>query len=162
MLDTVEWDLFDADLEVFCDSTLTTMGFYCPACNASLFSAVLPSTPHDTIFFYEALCVLSALLWASELPTPPTRLLSHTDSLDMVEMFHSLKALERYSDLLLFAVRILLSSHISLRVFHIDGINNIVADALSRTLFDVALTHHPGPLIRLFQPPLDVLGAAQR
>ncbi|KAF8591030.1 hypothetical protein K439DRAFT_1328597 [Ramaria rubella] len=71
---------------------MTGLGFYIPSLNFAFYSSV----PHETIachiFFYEALCVVSALLFAAESSTPPCRLLIYTDSMDAVEIFHSLKA----------------------------------------------------------------------
>ena len=74
-------------------------------------------------------------------------------------MFHSLKVLPMYNNLLLYAVRLLLLSHISLRVYHIDGLYNTIADALSRSLFDMVRSKLPGITIHLFEPPRDALGA---
>jgi len=77
-------------------------------------------------------------------------------------MFHSLKATTGYNKLLFLAIRLLITNHISLRIFHIAGTENIVADALSRSLFETALVHHPSLSIRLFQPPQDALGAIKK
>jgi len=54
---------------------------------------------------------------------------------------------------------ILIPSSVSLRVFHIAGADNTVADAISRGLFDMALSLHPGLILRTFQPPPSVSGA---
>jgi hypothetical protein len=61
-------------------------------------------------------------------------------------MFDSL-ALSAYSPVLLF------SCDIDLRVFHIPGENNLIADALSCGLFHVASQAHLGLCIFSFQPP---------
>ena len=83
------------------------------------------SVPNDsitpTIFFYEALAIASAVLWASGLEPRIKWLLIYTDSLNCVDMFNTLSAKEGYNNILLFVVRILMSSKISLRVFHIPG-----------------------------------------
>ena len=134
------------------------MGFYFPGHNAGYFANTPDDAPVRTIFFYEALCVVSALLWATELPATPCRILIHTDSLNAVEMFHSLKAQKGYNNLLLFMTRLLLHTKTSVRVYHIDGNSNVVADALSQSLFDLALHRHLGLKIRMFQPPRDALG----
>ncbi|KAF8585603.1 hypothetical protein K439DRAFT_1615876 [Ramaria rubella] len=120
MLESTEWTPGEADLHIFCDATLT----------------------HTLPFI--ALAVVSALAWASQLASPPHRLLIHSDSLNTIEMFHSLKALEGYNDLLLYAMRILLLSRISLRVAHISGKDNTVADALSCMLLDVVFSTPSG------------------
>lgn len=65
MMDAVEWDVEDANATVYCDASLTGMGFYCPSLNVSYCSPVPENSPLHTIFYYEALCVVSALLWAS-------------------------------------------------------------------------------------------------
>jgi hypothetical protein len=148
------------DLTVFCDASLSSMGFYCSSLHVGFCSPLPDAAPIHSIFYYEALCVVSALLWALQLPTPPRRLLIYTDSMNTVEMFHSLKALDGYNNPLLVAVGILIRSHTSLRVFHIPGAENIIADALSRMLLHIVDAHHPGLVIRLFQPPPDAIGVA--
>ncbi|KAF8584387.1 hypothetical protein K439DRAFT_1346321, partial [Ramaria rubella] len=118
-------------LEIFCEATLSHMAFYCPAYHVAFCSSTPEQVPHDTIFFLEALTVVSALTWASQLEFPPHKLWIHSDSLNTVEMFHSLKANEGYNNLLLYAVRLLLLSHISLCVTHILGADNTITDTLS-------------------------------
>ncbi|KAF8580257.1 hypothetical protein K439DRAFT_1357494 [Ramaria rubella] len=137
------------------------MAFYCPACHSALFSSTPASAPRTSIFFFEALTVVFALAWAAQLKHPPCKLLIHSDSLNTIEMFHSLKAQDGYNDLLLFAVHLLLLSHISLRVTHISGSANTITDALSCMLFEVALSLHPNLAIRFFEPPWDVLGVVE-
>ncbi|KAF8586317.1 hypothetical protein K439DRAFT_1646329 [Ramaria rubella] len=159
MLDAIEWPLENADLEIFCDSTLSNMAFYCPQANVAFCSPVPDNAPRGTIFYYEALAIVSALAWAAQRHHPPHRLVIRSDSLNSVEMFHTLKALSGYNTLLLFSVRILMHSKISLRVAHVSGDSNIIADAISRLLFKLVSEHHPGLLIKSFQPPLDALGA---
>jgi hypothetical protein len=162
MLNAVDWDTGDADLTVFCDASLSGMGFFCSSFNVGFVSPVPQTALIHTIFYYEALCVVSALLWASQLPMPPRRLLIYTDSMNAVEMFHSFKALDGYNNLLLFAVGILIHSHTSLHVFHVPRSENIVTDALSRSLLHIVEAHHPGLVIRLFQPPPEAMGVAER
>ncbi|KIJ34019.1 hypothetical protein M422DRAFT_182672 [Sphaerobolus stellatus SS14] len=113
------------------------MGFYVPS-KVLGFASNIPLNPLvANILFYEMLAVTSAVAWAAECPKPPHHLLVYTDSLDTVEMFHSLRAGEGYNELLLFIVELLLTKRISLRVCHVAGINDPVADAISRGLFDV-------------------------
>ncbi|KAF8573783.1 hypothetical protein K439DRAFT_1374373, partial [Ramaria rubella] len=130
LLTALEWHPKQADLIIYCDACMTGLGFYIPSLNFTFYSSV----PHENIvchiFFYEALCVVSALLFAAESSSPPCCLLIYTDPMDAVEMFHSLKAREGYNAILLFAVRILIHMKISLHVFHILGAENTVADAL--------------------------------
>ena len=50
MIDTITWDHDDADLEIYCDTTQGSMGFYCPSHEASFFAALPKNALVDTIF----------------------------------------------------------------------------------------------------------------
>ena len=63
---------------------------------------------------------------------------------------------------LLQGIDALLESKIDLRVFHIAGETNTVADAISRGQFHLARQHQPGIAIRTFLPPQDALGALRK
>ena len=93
VMDAIEWTRPDADLTIFCDASLTGLGFTAPSLKLGFTSAIPSDTKLTTIFFYEALAIASALLWASSINPPVKRLLIYTDSLNCVEMFNSLRAL---------------------------------------------------------------------
>ena len=116
---------------------------------------------YGDIFFNEALAVVSAIEWAAHLPDKPQHVLIHTDSMNTVDIFHSLAADPNYILLLFKAVEIMMDLGVDVRVVHIPGTQNAVADALSRLLFQVANTLHPGLNITIFQPPRDELGAVR-
>jgi len=73
-------------------------------------------------------------------------------------MFNSLRAQMGYNEILLFVMRILITSGISLCVFHVPGADNLTADALSCNLPGAALSSLPNLHIHLFQPPCEALG----
>jgi hypothetical protein len=160
LINSVIWDQNDADLTIFCNVSLECLGFYVPALNAVFYSLLSNQPPLLHIFFYEALCVVSALAFAVGLRPPPHRLLIFSDSMNTVDMFHPLRAHASYNHLLLFAVRLLLPQTTSLRVFHIPGSDNTIADTVSRGLFHVASALHPALRITPFKPPQDAMGAA--
>jgi hypothetical protein len=114
LLNSLAWSRSDADLTIFCDASLEGMGFYVPTLNATFYSPITDCPPLLHIFFSEALCVVSALAFAITMPSPPRRLLIYSDSVNTVDMFHSLKAHALYNHLLLFAVRLLLPHTTSL------------------------------------------------
>ncbi|TFY82031.1 hypothetical protein EWM64_g1982 [Hericium alpestre] len=158
-----EWDSSQADLILNCDASLSGgLAFWSPH-HARGFISEHPPAPVDTetIFWYEALTVVSALDWACSLPQKPNRLAIFSDSLNTVQMFNSLRARPHYNDLLLYACRTLLLHRIDLRVFHIAGELNVVADALSRNLLHVASQYQPALRIHLFTPPRVTLGAEE-
>ncbi|KAI0059317.1 hypothetical protein BV25DRAFT_1809297 [Artomyces pyxidatus] len=138
------------------------MGYWSPDRREGFASELPPPPPNaDTIFWFEALCVLSALQYATTLASPPSRLAIFTDNLNTVQIFSSFKAHDTYNDILLFAARLLIRSRIDLRVFHIPGEQNTIADALSRGLFDIAFQYAPGLKLYSFQPPRVTLGYAK-
>ncbi len=75
-------------------------------------------------------------------------------------MFDSLRASGAYADLLLTACGSLIDSGLDLRVWHIPGHWNTIADALSRGLIQTALQYVPSLRISTFTPPQITLGAA--
>ncbi|KAI0054895.1 hypothetical protein BV25DRAFT_1816386 [Artomyces pyxidatus] len=140
---------------------MSGFGYWIPSLSSGFLGPLPPDTSvPDTIFWYEALCVVTALEWAAALPSPPNRLAIYTDNLNTVQMFASLKAQPGYNDLLLYASRILLRSHIDLRVFHIAGELNVIADALSRGLLDVLRQYAPNAKIFQITPPRVTLGSS--
>ena len=112
--------------------------------------------PKDTIFYFEALCVLSAIIHSTTLGFPINKLAIYTDNLNTVHMFNSLSALPAYNEILKTAVDHLLSdigNIIQLRVIHIPGELNNVADALSRGLLHTVVDNVPNITIDTFSPP---------
>ncbi|KIK62342.1 hypothetical protein GYMLUDRAFT_164971, partial [Collybiopsis luxurians FD-317 M1] len=85
-----------------------------------------------------------------------------SDSSNTVDMFSSLSALPDYNPVLIAAVDIMVEFHINLRVMHIPGSENVMADALSRFDFNSVHSTHPDITIRTVQPPHLPLGAPQK
>ena len=158
------WTPHDAELVIFCDACLTGLGFWSPYHGGSGFVADRPSAPtavEDNIFWYEALTVLAALDWAVSLPEHFARIAIFTDNLNTVQMFDSLRSREPYLDILLSACETLIAHKVDLRVWHIPGEQNIIADALSRQLFSVVAQYLPSLRISSFQPPRFTSGSAR-
>ena len=88
--------------------------------------------PSGTIFYFKALAVVSVVHAASRMQNIPRCLLVYSDNTNTVNIFHSLRALPPYNDLLKFTVSILMDHDISLRVIYVPGADNIIADSLSR------------------------------
>ncbi|TFY66127.1 hypothetical protein EVG20_g4960 [Dentipellis fragilis] len=105
--------------------------------------------------------VLATIHWAASRDhvSVPQRLVIYCDNTNTVDLFSSLHAQPQYNPLLRSAVDTLIRSNIDLRVLHIPGENNGVADALSRWDIDRALRLFPDLRISHFTPPPDALGA---
>jgi hypothetical protein len=157
LLQSREWIPEAADLTVYCDASLTGLGFWFPGLETGFWSPVPDDCPKDTIFYFEALCVLSAIMQSTTLGIPVNRLVVYTDNLNTVQIFNSLSALPAYNEILKSAVDHLLSDlqhPIDLRVLHVSGEENVVADSLSRGLFHLAVDNAPHLVIKDFTPPL--------
>ena len=94
----------------------------------------------------------------TRLAVVPSRLLVYSDNTNTVDIFHSLRSLPAYNNLLKFTISLLIKHDISLRVVHVHGVDNSVADSLSRFENTKAIAECPGLSISSFQPPRVVLG----
>jgi len=131
VLDAEEWDHTDANLTIYTDESLMGLGFVIPEKCLGFYASTPTDLLHPTIFYFEALTIASAVLWASKLTPPAHHLLIYMDSLNCINIFNTLSAHDRYNDVLLFTMHILISYNISLHVFHIPGHDNTIADTLS-------------------------------
>ena len=68
-------------------------------------------------------------------------------------MFNSLRGQPLYNPLLITVIKLLLKFDIALRVFHIPGEDNFVADALLHLQYDIAQYHMPTMHVYPFIPP---------
>lgn len=148
----IAWLPEEADLIIFADASFQGIGFWSPTENVAFYGDVPSNHPKGVIFFFEAYAVLCALRWVASSNKHPSRLTIYSDNENTVDMFNSLHTLPQYNDLLTEAVDILMKHNIDLRVDHIPGVRNIVADQLSRRLFDLILRSHPELQINFYTP----------
>jgi len=154
ILKSLDWELKDADMYAYCDASLTGMGIYFPKTNEGLFAPVPESAPKGRIFYFEALTVLSALHIAiTDGERSGMKIVLYTDNFNTVEIFNSLAAQPDYNEILKAAVDIIIEHNVDLRVIHIPGSENVVADALSRNQLIEAVKLAPGIQLWSFQPP---------
>jgi hypothetical protein len=106
--------------------------------------------------FYEALAVFSVLEDARSRFPANSKIVIYTDNFTTVAMFNSLRCLPEYNCILKASVDILIETDFSLRVLHVAGSDNDVADALSRADLMRALRVNPKLIIRNFEPFLRV------
>jgi hypothetical protein len=154
----VDWEEDQADIVVYADACLSGLGLFFLYSEEGYQCVVPKDPPRDTIFYFEALAVVSAVEAATRRSPIPTRLLIFSDNTNTVNIFHSLRALPAYNGLLKFTVSLLLKHDMSLRVIHIPGIDNTIADALSRYDNAKAFACCPRLTISHFQPPRMTLG----
>ncbi|KAJ7128842.1 hypothetical protein C8R46DRAFT_926217 [Mycena filopes] len=148
ILESLDWDVRDADVEAFGDASLRGLGIYFPAAGLAYQShlpAVIP--PPGAIFYFEALCVCWCLHRIADLmrkngSVQVRRIAIWTDNENTFNIFSSLRAKPAYNEILKSSVDVLIANKFQLRVLLIQGKKNVVADALSRWRNDVAIASH--------------------
>lgn len=152
LLEAIAWDENDTSaIVIHTDASMTGMGFWVAARNLAMHAPLPCAAPVDTIFYYEALVVLCAVRWAAQHATA-SRLLIYSDNYNTVNIFGSFAAKKSYYPILMETANILIDNKIELRVVHIPGHRNDVADLLSRQDFSALHTRFPGLAICDFQP----------
>ncbi|KAL6308204.1 hypothetical protein BKA93DRAFT_699110, partial [Sparassis latifolia] len=136
------------------------LGLYFPWDCTGLYADLPCQAPKDAIFFFEALAACSAVFHAARTSVEPMdRIAVFSDNTNTVALFNTLRALPDYNEMVKSTVDILLEDNTQLRVVHILGKDNVIADALSRKKFDLVLELVPGIQLSPFTPPRDALGA---
>ena len=158
LFEDVNWDASQADVTAYSDACMSSLGFFFPHSKKGFQCLVPTNPPKDSIFYFEALAVVSIVDAVTRLPTIPARLLVFSDNTNTVNIFNSLRSLPVYNDLLKFTISILIKFNISLRVVHIPGVDNVIADFLSRFENTKAIAECPGLAISTFQPPRIAMG----
>lgn len=147
------------------------LGFYFPSALEGSQAAPPSFFPPNNIMYREAFCLVWALHFAvSRLMDrmPNKRITVLTDSSNTFDIFQSLRTQPLYNGLLRSAMDICVRHDISLRVLHIEGKKNVVADALSRWQTDLAFKLCPDLQIvncefpYIYLAPRDAIGAAKK
>ncbi|KAH8930081.1 hypothetical protein BT69DRAFT_1209472, partial [Atractiella rhizophila] len=127
------------------------IGFWFPSLNLGFIGQFQLPEPVD-IFVAESASVLHALRYG--IAAGYRRIVLYTDSMNSVDLFSSHSP--PFSLAKLFrTVVLLLAEHreVDLRVLHVPGEQNYIADALSRNREEVVRTYHPTITINYFEPP---------
>ncbi|KIY53713.1 hypothetical protein FISHEDRAFT_68649 [Fistulina hepatica ATCC 64428] len=158
MMTSRVWSADDADLVVFTNASKEGITYFIPSFNLGFQCANhLVRLPRDIspnrIFYFEALAVVFAIMQILQLTAPtPHCLAIWTDNTNTVDIFNSLHALPPYNPLLITSVDLLMQYDCQLRVLHVEGKRNNIADALSCFRNDTALSLSPGLRIFPFLP----------
>jgi len=100
----------------FTDASGEGLGLWFPQENFVGQSPLPVDGPTDTIFFFKALAVCSAVYFVPDMDDPPSQVLIYTDNTNTIAMFNSLQAHPPYNSILLSTVEVLLQYGVDLQV----------------------------------------------
>ena len=152
LLKSLSWETSGCTCTLETDACPSGYAYWYPSTKQGFSVSTPKGTPTTRITFFEALAVLSALYNVHHHFPPESKIVIYSDNFTTVAMFNSLRALPQYNCILKAAVDILLEGKHQLRVLHIAGEDNAVADALSRGDYMRALNLQPALTIRSFEP----------
>ena len=162
LLQSLAWHVEESDLVVYTDTCLSGFGFWSPQHTTAYYGPTLPSRSNDPIFFHEAYAVACAIHWACHRSPPPGCLVVRTDSMNTVDLFNTLRARHVYNEILKFVVEELMNCDVDMRVVHISGQHNQVADFLSRGQLHDAQRLRPLLQTQSYQPPAMLVEAVEQ
>jgi len=128
------------------------MGFWLPETNSGYYSATPVDTP-PLIYYVEALCVLAAITHCCSIMSPGQKLLVYTDNMNVVDIFSSLRCRPEFNNILKDAISTRVNADVDMRVLHVAGDMNGIADAISRADFNRARTLAPNISFHDFSAP---------
>lgn len=144
------------------DASGTGMGVYFPWLRLGFHCDLTANAPSETIFFFEALAICAAIHRArawQKAGRVVRRLAVLSDNTNSVAIFNSLRATPVYNPILKSAVDVMIDCAVDVRVDHIPGELNIIADALSRGKLELVRELVPDIVLFPLIPPQDALGA---
>ncbi|EUC67539.1 RNase HI in long-term repeat retroelement DIRS1 family protein, putative, partial [Rhizoctonia solani AG-3 Rhs1AP] len=146
------WNAVDADVTIYCDACPSGMGFWSPSHWKSFYYRCPPEYAKNSNFC-EAATIVSALQWALSLDLPANpRILIYSDNLAAVEVFSSMRGNPPYFEMTIQAAAWVHDFGLLWRTLHVPGLDNQVADYLSRGMLDRVRTVEKSLPIYEFTP----------
>ena len=85
-----QWNPSQADFTIYCDACPDGMGFWYPTLKDGYYAPTPVDVPSNVIFYFESLCVLSALENVQSKVPQGLKILIYTDNSNLVDIFHTL------------------------------------------------------------------------
>jgi len=130
---SVVWSQHDTGhttMVAYTDASSKGLGVWFPGEHVGYQCPLPLNAPKDAIFFFEALAICSAILLARSF-RKTTCMIVYTDNTNTFDIFNSLAAKPVYNRILMSLIDMLIKDGIDLRVYHILGKDNLIADLLS-------------------------------
>jgi hypothetical protein len=153
LLKSFTWSSNSSNFTIYCDACPEGMGFWYLVSKDGYYAPTPVNVPSNVIFYFESLCVLSTLHHIQTKAQQSAKILIYTDNTNTVDIFQTLHCLPPYNHHLKTAVDIIIHNDFFLRILHVPGEHNVVADTLSCIHFLVALQHEPKLTLFNFNSP---------
>lgn len=127
LLESWFWELDSSDITLFCDACPTGRGIWIPSTNEGFIFSIPP--PSRDIYWAELAAVVSCMMLGKK--RQASRIVVFTDSENVVNLFSSHRAKALVRNLFRTSVDLMLSG-LDIKVKHVSGERNVIADYLSR------------------------------
>lgn len=154
LLKTLFWNLESAEATYFCDACPTGLGVWVPDTQEGFHHTLPP--PSREIYWGELTSVVAAILLGKS--RNAKRILIFTDSENVVNLFNSHRAIESVRNMFKTAITTMLESETDVKVKHVPGERNTIADDLSRNNLDLVRSRLPSLICKpmaIFPPMMD-------
>lgn len=151
LLESFFWSLESADATFFCDACPSGLGIWNPGTNKGFHHNIPP--PSRDIYWAELTSVVTAILMSRD--SKARRVVIFTDSENVVNLFSSHRAIDLVRLMFKTAIDVMLDTKLEVKVKHVSGERNVIADLLSRNNLDGVKTKIPSLKIEkmMFLPP---------
>lgn len=134
LLDSMFWTLDSADATLLCDACPTGLGIWVPKTNKG-YTLRLPPPSRD-IYWAELAAVTYVIMIAHD--DKARHIVIFTDSHNVVDLFNSHRANNTVRVLFKKSIDLMLTNDLDVKVKHIPGERNVIADSLSRNNLNLA------------------------
>jgi hypothetical protein len=164
LLKARDWEITDPIVvTIYTDACLTGLGIFIPDSNLGFWCDVGHELPSDWIYFRKLWGVVTAIHYTVEcLGLEDDKIVIFTNNTNSVDAFNTLAVELIYNSMLKYAVDLLIKSQCQVRVLYVPGVENRVADALSRKQSDRVDQSMPGLIVNQLTPPRDALGEEEQ
>jgi len=115
-LSSVTWDIEDVDAIVYCDVSMDGLAFWYPEHSTAFFGSIPDETECDIIFHFEVLAVAGACDNLHKTMEHCTKIIIHTDSMNTINIFNSLRCQPEFNTLLRHCIDIFIKKDFHVRV----------------------------------------------
>lgn len=155
---SIAWSPSEADFTIYTNALLIGIGMWSPELGIGHYASIHTCKADSKIFYYEAYIVVCAIHWASIHSPSPCCVIIFSDNSNTVDIFNSMKARGEFNGLLKFVVDIIMACDLDIWVIHVPGMDNVIADHLSRGRLSHVRDIDDSLMLLSYKPPMGLPG----